>query len=104
MSASNGLILECVSSQSGVGTITGLNGNPLPLGETTGFWRLRNPFDRPGVLRLLNNTQSLLTAADQGIYTCTVPDSNDGQVVINIGLYPSAFDGELSTTCTLYVR
>ena len=77
--------------------ITGRDGNPLTLG-VTGVWRLTNPFNRPGVLRLLtHNTQSPITAADQGIYTCTLPDSNGDQVVFNIGLYPRAFDGKLST-------
>ena len=104
MNASDGLRLECVSSQSEEGVITERDGNTIPLGET-GVWRLTNPFRRPGVLRLYtHSTQSPITAADQGIYTCTVPDSNGGQVVINIGLYPSGFNSELSTTCTLYVR
>ena len=96
MSASNGLRLECVSSQSEEGTITGRDGNTIHLGET-GVWRLTNPFNRPGVLRLLthNAQSSPITADDQGIYTCTVPDSNGGQIVINAGLYPSGFNGEL---------
>ena len=96
MSASDGLTLECVSSQSEEGVITGRDGNLLIIG-VTGVWRLTNPFHRPGVLRLqTHNAQSSpITAADQGIYTCTVPDSNGGQVVINVGLYPSGFNGEL---------
>ena len=98
MSASDRLILECVSSQSEEGMITGRDGNTLPLGET-GVWRLTNPFSRPGVFRLLTRTGSSITAADQGIYTCTVNDSNDGQVVINIGLYPSGFNSEQYTLC-----
>ena len=81
VSASDGLRLESVSNSSRdeVGMITGRDGNTIPLGDT-GIWRLTNPFNRPGVLRLLTNTQSSITAADQGIYTCTVPDSNGGQV------------------------
>ena len=95
MSASNGLVLECFSSQLEEGTITGRDGNTIPLG-VTGVWNLTNPFNRPGVLRLqTHNVQSLITAAEQGIYTCTVPDSNGGQIVINVGLYPSGFIGEL---------
>ena len=94
VSASDGLILECVSSQSEEGMITGRDGNTIPLGDTD-VWRLTNPFNRPGVLRLRIRTQQPITAADQGIYTCTVPDSNGGQVVINVGLYPSGFNGEL---------
>ena len=96
MSASDGLIIECFSSQSDEGVITGRDGNTIPFGETTSVWRLSNPFNRPGVLRLqTHNAQSLITAAERGIYTCTVPDGNGGQIVINVGLYPSGFIGEL---------
>ena len=102
VSADNGLILECVSSQAEEGVITGHDGNTIPLGGN-GVWRLTNPFGRPGVLRLLTNTQPLLTAVDQGIYTCTVPDRNGGQVVINVGLYPSGFNCELYTLCVSVV-
>ena len=97
--ANNGLIvsgsndeqrLYCVSSQSALGVITGLDGNTLPMGSS-GIWTVNSPSSRPGVLQL--RTVSL-TAADQGIYTCTVPDSNDNQIVINVGLYPTGFSGE----------
>ena len=89
------LLLNCASnsSQSGVGMITGLDGNTLPIGDT-GVWRVFNPFSRPGVLRLQTRSTSLVTAADQGIYTCTIPDSNDNQFTINVGLYPSGFMSE----------
>ena len=77
VSGSDGLLLDCVSnsSQSGVGMITGLDGNTLPTGDT-GAWRV---ISRPGVLHLQTISQSLFTVADQGIYTCTIPDSNDNQ-------------------------
>ena len=96
MSASDGLLLDCVSnsSQSGVGMITGLDGNTLPTGNT-GVWNVVNPFSSPGVIRL--QTILSLTATDQGIYTCTIPDSNDTQFIINVGLYPSGFIGKLYT-------
>ena len=96
VSASDGLRLECISnsSQSGVGMITGLDGNTLPIGDT-GVWRVVNPFVRPGVLRLQTVSTSSITAADQGIYTCTIPDSNDNQFTINVGLYPSGFTGSI---------
>ena len=96
MSGSDGLLLDCVSnsSQSGVGMIGGLDGNTLSTGST-GVWRVTNPFSRPGVLRLQTTSSSSFTAADQGIYTCTIPDSIDNQIIINVGLYPSGFTGEL---------
>ena len=98
--ANNGLIvsdsygqlgLECVSSQSVLGNITGLDGNTFP---GSSVWRVGHPYDRPGVHRLRTNYDISLTAADQGVYTCTVPDSNGNQIVLNVGLYVIGFSGE----------
>ena len=85
------LRFECVSSssQSGVGAITGRDGTALYSG---GIWRVINPFSRPGVLRVRAN--GVLTAGDQGIYTCTIPDDSGNSIAINVGLYPSDFSGE----------
>ena len=84
-SGSNGFVFDCISnsSQSGVGTITGLGGSIL---QTAG-----HPFNRPGIVRL----EATVTASNQGIYTCTIPDSNGKQFVINVGLYPTGFSSEL---------
>ena len=95
--ANNGLIVSsgndeqriyCVSSQSALGVITGRDGNTL---TSSGIWTVDNPSSRPGVLQF--RTTSLIDA-DQGVYTCTVPDSNDNQIIINVGLYPTGFSGE----------
>ena len=92
VSDSNGqLRLECVSSQSALGVITGLDGNIF---TSSTALIIGHPFDRPGVRRLRTNDGTSLTAVDQGVYTCTVPDSNDNQIVINVGLYPTGFSGE----------
>ena len=103
--ANNGLIIDlnhrgffCVSnsSQSGVGVITGQNETTLtdwaPLAGG-GIWRVINSFSRPGVLRV--RLRGVLTAGDQGIYSCTIPDDNGNNITINVGLYPSGFSGEL---------
>ena len=97
MSASDGLRLECVSnsSQSRVGVITWPDGSTLPLNYYTPDWRLTNPFNRPGVLRLQTDYGSMMSSAVQGIYTCTIPDNNGKEYIINVGLYPSGFRGEL---------
>ena len=98
--ANNGLIvsnndgqlgLACVSSQSALGVIMGLDGNMF---TGNSVWRVGHPYDRPGVRRLRTNDDTSLTAADQGIYTCTVPDNDGNQIVINVGLYPTGFSGE----------
>ena len=101
MSGTDGLRLNCVSnsSQSGVGTIIGLDGNTLPISITntddTGVWRVNYPFHRPGVVRLQTTSLSSVTAANQGIYTCSIPDSNNNLIDVNVGLYPNRFTGEL---------
>ena len=94
VSGSDGLRLECISnsSQSGVGMITGLDGNTLSIGYT-GVWRVMHPFSRPGVVRLQTKSSLSLPAADQGMYTCTIPDRNDNYIIINVGLYLNGFMG-----------
>ena len=91
-SGSERLRFECVSnsSQSGVGEITGRDGTALYSG---GIWSVISPFSRPGVLRV--RATGVLTAGDQGIYTCTIPDDSGNSIAINVGLYPSGFSGEL---------
>ena len=104
--ANNGLIvsgnnreqrLYCVSSQSALGIITGLDGNTL---SSNGDWTVDNPYNRPGVLQLRTSS---LTATDQGIYTCTVADSNGNPTVISVGLYLTGFNGEKQCFLLLYL-
>ena len=80
----------CVSnsSQSDVGEITGLDGNTLTSGSG---WHVNNALNVPGFIRATN---AAFTVVDQGIYTCTIRDSNDNVMVFNVGLYPTAFNGE----------
>ena len=92
VSDSNGqLTLECVSSQSALGLFTGLDGNAF---NGSMALRVDHPYDRPGVHRLRTNDGTPLTAADQGIYTCTIPFGNNNQTAINVGLYPTGFSGK----------
>ena len=96
VSASDGrLRLECVSnsSQSGVGMITTRSGAMPNINSNAGAWRLTNPLSRPGVLRLQTRAVMLMPASDQGIYTCTVPDSKGNTFVFNVGIYPNGFSG-----------
>ena len=96
VSASNGIGLYCVSnsSQSGVGTIITSNGETLHIGYDAGLWRVQNPGNRPGVLHVQNRIESMIiTASDQGIYTCTIPDDNGNEFIFNVGLYPIDFNG-----------
>ena len=76
------------SSQPDVGEITGLDGSTLTSGSG---WDVNNGANFPGFIRATNTA---FTATDQGIYTCTIPDSNGNVMVFNVGLYPRTFNGE----------
>ena len=108
VSGSDGLRLYCVSnsSQSGVGTITASNGSTLNFGSTD-VWNLVNLKSRPGFLRLQtprdsSNNPVSLTASDQSIYTCNIPDDNGNDFIFNVGLYPYNFDGTHVHSRTLF--
>ena len=90
MSDNDGLMLDCISnsSQSGVGMITGPTGS-------VGVWKVNYQYNRPGAVHLQTTSLSTLTTAGQGIYTCSIPDSNNNHININVGLYPTGFMGEL---------
>ena len=81
-------MFDCVSnsSQSGVGTITAPDGVDLSA-------LIIHPFNRPGVIRFRTG-ELPLRDSDQGIYTCTIPDSNGYNISLNVGLYPPGFNGE----------
>ena len=95
LSASNRISVNFISNSSevGVGVVTLLDGGTRSSdGSTIDGWWVHAPFSRPGLLRF--ETSSLLTSR-QGIYTATIPDSNNNMFTFNVGLYPSDFDGEL---------
>ena len=94
LGASNGISVNFISnsSQSGVGVITLLDGRTVSSGDRIGIWEVYNPASRPGELRL--QTSSPLPSTSQGIYTVTIPDSNNNTFIFNVGLYPSGFNGK----------
>ena len=103
VSESGDLRLECVSNSSigEVGSITTPDGTILTPDSTTSTLTLTNPFRRPGVLRLRSGdgtsqgrSSQPLPATAQGVYTCTIPDSNGNDISLNVGLYPPGFNGE----------
>ena len=89
----------CVSnsSQPDVGVITGLDGNTLTSGSG---WDVNHGDNLPGFIRA---TKRLMTAADQGIYTCNISDTKGNVLVFNVGLYPTAFSGECIVVQTLII-
>ena len=104
LSTSNGIEVNFISNSSevGVGVVTLPNGHTQSSGGSDGSiidgWKVHAPFSRPGVLRIDRQSGdrfSPLTSTRQGIYTATIPDSNNNMFTFNVGLYPSDFDGEL---------
>ena len=90
VSSIDGLQLECISnsSQTGVGSITTLAGT---INSTV--WAVTNEFNKPGFLSLQTRQNSPpLPHTEQGIYTCTIPDSNGRSLSLNVGLYPHGFN------------
>ena len=96
--ADNYLIIDFVSnsSQSGVGNITIPNGTILSPYATTGALFFISSYDRPGVLRLRQRSYLPFPVTYQGIYTCTIPDSNGIDISLNVGVYLPGFNGEHS--------
>ena len=93
LSASNGIEVNFISnsSQVDVGVVTLPDGGTRSSGENGGL-RVHAPFSRPGVLRIdrISSLPSL-----QGIYSATIPDSNNNMFTFKVGLYPTGFNGEL---------
>ena len=44
------------------------------------------------------NTSNVLTASEQGVYTCRIPLQSGEIREINIGIYPNVFNGEFTLT------
>ena len=76
-----------------VGELIGLDDDVITTG--TDFIGFETP-DNGGELRVENSvgSQQVLTADQQGIYTCRIPLQNGTNTSINIGLYPNEFASE----------
>ena len=94
VSGRDGVRFECVSnsSQDGIGTITTPNGATLRAGDSTE--QLKITSEKPGVLTVETKEAVSLSDREQGIYTCTMSDSSGTDIVLNVGVYPSEFNGE----------
>ena len=77
----------------GVGELIGLDESPITDGSTFGLPTPSNGGEL-GVENIVG-THSLLTASEQGVYTCRIPLEGGEMREINIGVYPSGFSSEL---------
>ena len=85
--------LRCRSGTTlvGVGEFIGLDGTALN-GTTNPFSVIVSPVNSPGHINI--ETTSLTSAADQGVYTCRIPDESNNSVDVNIGIYLNGFKCE----------
>ena len=75
------------SMMSSVGMLIGPDGTTVTTGDVFTIAHLQL-----GELRVNNNlTQNVLTASDQGVYTCRIPLQSGEMRDINVGIYPSGF-------------
>ena len=99
LSANNGIAMSVFfisnSSQVGVGVITVPDGHTVSSGDFNiiDIWRVY--YYLPGALRIGSILPSPLPSTSQGIYTVTIPDSNNNMFIFNLGLYPPGFNGKL---------
>ena len=95
VNAINGVRLDCISnfSQYKVGEFTTptMSMSHAPEGSDP-YVTLKYPFNRPGLIRLLNKSNPF-PSEGKGIYTCNIPDSNEKNISINVGIYPHGFTG-----------
>ena len=82
------------SMMAGVGTLLGIDGNPI-VAPSNRLFEVSNT--QPGELRVenLESKSTNLTASKQGVYTCRILLQSGETREINIGIYPSGFTSEL---------
>ena len=85
------------SMMSNVGMLIGPDGTTVTTGDVFTITHLR-----PGELGVLNTlSQNVLTAGDQGVYTCRIPLQSGEMRDINVGIYPSGFNSKYGI-CSMY--
>ena len=74
-----------------IGEFIGLDESPV----NNNFFKFSTP-GNGGELRVRSTvSEDVLTASEQGVYTCRIPLKGGGEGEINIGIYPSGFSSEL---------
>ena len=78
------------SMMSNVGMLIGPDGTTVTTGNVFTIAR-----QQPGELTVENRlSQNVLTASDQGVYTCCIPLQSGEMRDINVGIYPSGFSSK----------
>ena len=77
-----------------IGQLIGLDGNDVTYVHDDSIYNIDSGV--PGSILILIDP----SFADQGVYTCRIPDENDVEVDVNIGFYPPGFNSEFHCTCS----
>ena len=78
------------SMMNNVGTLIGPDGTTV---TTSDVFTIARP--QPGELSVQNKyPQNVLTASDQGVYTCRIPLQSGEMRDINVGIYPGGFNSK----------
>ncbi len=88
------------SMMNNVGMLIRPNGTTVTSGDV---FTINHP--QPGELRVENTlSQNVLTAGDQGVYTCQIPLQSGAMRDINVGIYPSGFNSKYGMLNMCYVE
>ena len=85
------------STMTGVGQLVDLDGDTFNIGVSAGVFNVEQlGGGQPGSLQFINrvNNEDALTAADEGVYSCRIPDESGSNVDVNIGVYRNGFNSE----------
>ena len=74
-----------------IGILVGLNGTTITTNDTFGIVYLIGQ-----IVVEKTPSQDILTARDQGVYTCRISLQSGEMRDINIGIYPSGFNSKCS--------
>ena len=100
----NRLAFQCRSgsTNSGVGNIIGLDGVALPFDSSGAGVTLNIRQHSPATVSVRNRAanEDALTADDNGVYTCRIPDESGTIVDVNIGVYATGFNSESCQLCS----
>ena len=93
------------SLDTGVGQLVDLNGDTFNIGQTSGVFSVENTGSgsHPGSVQFRNRAGAeTLTAADEGVYTCRIPDETGNVVDVNIGVYRNGFNSKDESSSWLH--
>ena len=84
------------STEIGVGQLVDLDGNTFNISQSSGVFIVRQTgggSGHPGSVQFCNHAGAeTLTAADEGVYSCRIPDETGSVVDVNIGVYRNGFN------------